>query len=234
MLIDAETAPRRALARLLAAHLGPLSNAADGPPVIIESVCVREALDLPADDPAASRWDVVLLGSHDAGSVRAAIDTLRAAGVTAPVIAMIPAMEQGETDAPWPPAVTVTARPARLATLVALVRAALSGPDNASPTDDFDLGPFHCAPGTRTLTDRNSGVVVGLTEKEAAILECLRAAGGPVPRDDLLARVWGYGEGIDTHTLETHIHRLRRKIEPDPRHPTMLLTEDTGYRLDGG
>jgi hypothetical protein len=71
-----------------------------------------------------------------------------------------------------------------------------------------------------------------LTEKEAAILNRLmRAEGAIISKAALLADVWGYGPNVSTRTLETHIHRLRRKIEPDPRRPRRLLTEEGGYRF---
>jgi DNA-binding response OmpR family regulator len=71
-----------------------------------------------------------------------------------------------------------------------------------------------------------------LTEKEAAILERLtRADGAVIAKSTLLAEVWGYGPTVSTRTLETHIHRLRRKIEADPARPRRLLTESGGYRL---
>jgi hypothetical protein len=71
-----------------------------------------------------------------------------------------------------------------------------------------------------------------LTEKEAAILHRLTQAGGAIiSKAALLADVWGYGPNVSTRTLETHIHRLRRKIEADPRRPLRLLTEEGGYRL---
>lgn len=75
--------------------------------------------------------------------------------------------------------------------------------------------------------------IIRLTEKERDILLILRAAqGGVVTRDHLLHTVWGYGAGIETHTLETHIYRLRNKIENDPGRAQLLLTEGDGYRLN--
>ncbi len=74
------------------------------------------------------------------------------------------------------------------------------------------------------------GPTTRLTEKETAILVHLyRAAGAPVGRDDLLSAVWSYAETVQTHTLETHIYRLRQKIEKDPSFPQILLTVDEGY-----
>lgn len=71
-----------------------------------------------------------------------------------------------------------------------------------------------------------------LTEKETNILKFLyRAPDGVVPRDVLLHEVWGYNAGVTTHTLETHIYRLRQKIEPDPSNARLLVTESGGYRL---
>ncbi len=75
-------------------------------------------------------------------------------------------------------------------------------------------------------------VNIQLTEKEAAILERLaKGRGAIIPKATLLAEVWGYGPNVSTRTLETHIHRLRRKIETEPGRPKKLLTEAGGYRL---
>ncbi|KAF2992592.1 winged helix-turn-helix domain-containing protein [Methylocystis sp. MJC1] len=72
-----------------------------------------------------------------------------------------------------------------------------------------------------------------LTEKETAILDRLmQARGAAVSKAELLADVWGYGPNVSTRTLETHIHRLRKKVERDPRRPRKLRTEDGGYRIE--
>ena len=76
------------------------------------------------------------------------------------------------------------------------------------------------------------GRKVRLTEKETNILKYLyRAQGKPVARDELLSEVWGYNATVTTHTLETHIYRLRQKVEPDPANARLLLTDAGGYRL---
>ena len=76
---------------------------------------------------------------------------------------------------------------------------------------------------------------VRLTEKETNILKYLYRAGGKaVAREELLAEVWGYNAAVTTHTLETHVYRLRQKIEPDPANARILITEAGGYRLQAG
>src|SRR5437773_1976757 len=73
---------------------------------------------------------------------------------------------------------------------------------------------------------------VRLTEKETAILRFLYRAGQlPVSRETLLQEVSGYNSGVTTHTLETHIYRLRQKIEKDAANPEILVTEAGGYKL---
>lgn len=81
---------------------------------------------------------------------------------------------------------------------------------------------------SRSVLDGAGGALVRLTAKEAAILSRLhRAAGQVVARETLLDEVWGYGAGIDTHTLETHIYKLRRKLGGG-----VLVSENGGYKLD--
>jgi DNA-binding response OmpR family regulator len=123
------------------------------------------------------------------------------------------------------PAVTL-AKPVRLGALLARVEEAL----RAAPSAAVALGGWRFDPAARVLED-GSGRKVRLTDKETAILEHLNHAGGVVARETLLAEVWGYSAAVTTHTLETHIYRLRRKIETDPANATLLITEPGGYRL---
>lgn len=122
--------------------------------------------------------------------------------------------------------VLALAKPVRLGALLARVDEALRAP----PISGHALGPWRFDPAARLLLGAD-GRRVRLTDKEAAILEHLRRAGGVVVREALLAEIWGYSAAVTTHTLETHIYRLRRKIESDPANATLLLTEAGGYRL---
>jgi DNA-binding response OmpR family regulator len=120
----------------------------------------------------------------------------------------------------------VIPKPVRLASLIAALREVLERRE-AAPAR---IGPWRFDPAVRLLEDK-AGNRVRLTAKEVAILSVLRQAGAVVSRDRLLAEVWGYSAAVTTHTLETHIYRLRRKIEPDPGRATLLVTEAGGYRL---
>ena len=101
----------------------------------------------------------------------------------------------------------------------------------ASEDAVFTIGPYTFRPSSKLLMNPKGGKV-RLTEKETAILRFLYRAGKHVVgRDVLLREVWGYNSNVTTHTLETHIYRLRQKIEDDPAHATILVTDAVGYRL---
>ncbi|MGH1478214.1 MAG: response regulator transcription factor [Geminicoccales bacterium] len=122
-------------------------------------------------------------------------------------------------------------KPFRLGVLLARVRAQLR---QFELSDDatFPIGPYAFRPSAKTLTNNETEKKVHLTEKETAILKYLYRMGDrAVPRDVLLDEVWGYNAGVTTHTLETHIYRLRQKVEPDPTNAQILVTEPGGYRL---
>lgn len=96
----------------------------------------------------------------------------------------------------------------------------------------FTVGPYAFHPAAKMLTNNDNDRKIRLTEKETAILKFLYRAGGKVvSRDTLLDEVWGYNAGVNTHTLETHVYRLRQKIEPDPQQNSIFVTEPGGYRL---
>jgi DNA-binding response OmpR family regulator len=122
----------------------------------------------------------------------------------------------------------IAIRPVRFADLLARIRARLRAQDAER---SIAIGPYVFRLEQHELIAAD-GARVALTEKEAALLARLvRAKGAVTPRDVLLRDVWGYGPSVATRTLETHIHRLRRKIEADPARPSLLVTEPGGYRL---
>lgn len=124
------------------------------------------------------------------------------------------------------------AKPFRLNELLARLRAQLRVFDNSEDAV-FTIGPYQFRPVAKLLMEPARNRKIRLTEKESAILKYLYRAGGrAVSRQVLLNEVWGYNSSVTTHTLETHIYRLRQKIEPDPAQARLLLTEGGGYRLD--
>jgi len=121
-------------------------------------------------------------------------------------------------------------KPYRLAVLLARIRAQLRSHEHSEGAV-FRLGPYEFRPSNKLLVDAQQRKI-RLTEKETNILKYLYRAGEkPVSREELLTEVWGYNAGVTTHTLETHVYRLRQKIEPDPGMAKILLTEAGGYRL---
>ena len=122
------------------------------------------------------------------------------------------------------------AKPFKFPVLLARIRAQLRQHEQSEDAV-FNIGPYTFRPSVKMLTD-DGGRKIRLTEKETSILKYLyRASDQVVPRDVLLHEVWGYNAGVTTHTLETHIYRLRQKIEPEPSAARLLLTESGGYRL---
>lgn len=130
-----------------------------------------------------------------------------------------------------PPAgvAAVLAKPVRLDDLAGLMRGLARGADRAEK-----WGPFDVLLGSRLLVERKSGREIRLTEIETALVDTLlKAEGKPVPREALLRAVWGYRPGITTRTLETHVYRLRKKVERVPAKARLLITTGNGYVLCG-
>lgn len=121
-------------------------------------------------------------------------------------------------------------KPFKFAVLLARIRAQLRQHEHSEDAV-FNVGPYVFQPSAKQMTDA-AGKRIRLTEKETNILKfLLRSADQVVSRDVLLHEVWGYNSNVTTHTLETHIYRLRQKIEPDPSNASLLVTESGGYRL---
>ena len=121
-------------------------------------------------------------------------------------------------------------KPFRFPVLLARIRAQLRQHEQSEDAV-FQLGPYTFKPAMKLL-ETEDAKKIRLTEKETNILKYLyRAQDGVVAREVLLHEVWGYNAGVTTHTLETHIYRLRQKIEPDPANVRLLVTESGGYRL---
>lgn len=155
---------------------------------------------------------------------------MRRMGVNAPIILLTVAdtdadiilgFDSGAND--------YVTKPCKLPVLVARLRAQLRQHD-LSEHAALTIGPYSFLPGTKTLVDSRTDKRINLTEKEAAILKYLiRSEGKSVPSEVLLRDVWGYRPGLATHTLETHVYRLRQKMESDPADPKILVSVPRGY-----
>jgi DNA-binding response OmpR family regulator len=162
---------------------------------------------------------------------REAVRILRRNGFKAPIIMLtghdtdsdtILGLESGAND--------YLTKPFRFAVLLARIRAQLRQHETSEDAV-FTIGPYTFRPSSKVLLNPK-GSKVRLTEKETSILRYLYRAGQrPVSREALLQEVWGYNSGVTTHTLETHIYRLRQKIEKDAAAPAILVTESRGYKL---
>lgn len=179
-----------------------------------------------------SHVDLVLLdvGLPDMDG-REACRLMRKAGVKVPIVMLTGADTDSDTilglDAGANDYVT---KPFRFGVLLARIRAHLRSHEQSEDAV-FKIGPYSFRPSAKMITDA-AEKKIRLTEKETAILKFLYRAGAKVVgRDVLLTEVWGYNSGVTTHTLETHIYRLRQKIEADPSNAEILVTEAGGYRL---
>lgn len=162
---------------------------------------------------------------------REAVKLLRKGGFKSPIIMLtghdtdsdtILGLEAGAND--------YIPKPFKFAVLLARIRAQLRQHEQSEDAV-FTIGHYSFRPAQKLLVEED-GSKVRLTEKETAILKYLyRADQKVITRDVLLEEVWGYNSGVTTHTLETHIYRLRQKIEKEPSNATLLVTESGGYKL---
>ncbi|MEC8037679.1 MAG: response regulator transcription factor [Pseudomonadota bacterium] len=220
LLVDDDPALRETLAEQLGFHeeytVGQAENGAEA----------VKAID-------ADHFDAIVLdvGLPDMDG-RDLCKLMRRRGVKAPIIMLtgqdsdadaILGLDAGAND--------YITKPFRFNVFMARIRAQLRTHEQS---DDavFNVGPYAFLPAAKMLTNSETDRKIRLTEKETAILKFLYRAGGKVvSRDTLLDEVWGYNAGVNTHTLETHVYRLRQKIEPDPQQNVILITEPGGYKL---
>ena len=162
---------------------------------------------------------------------REAVKILRRDGFKSPILLLtghdsdsdeILGLESGAND--------YVTKPFRFSVLLARIRAQLRQHDQSEDVV-FTIGPYSFQPAAKILESADGGKV-RLTDKETSILKYLYRQGPKtITRDVLLKEVWGYNNRVTTHTLETHIYRLRQKIERDPSNARLLVTEEGGYRL---
>lgn len=208
--------------------------------VIVEQLSLYEEFDVLQEASATkgietARGAMIDLIVMDVGlpdmDGREAVKLLRKSGFKAPIIMLtghdtdsdtILGLEAGAND--------YVTKPFKFAVLLARMRAQLRQHEQSEDAT-FVVGPYTFKPSQKLLLDSNGGKV-RLTEKEASIIKYLYRTGGKVvSRDTLLEEVWGYNSGVTTHTLETHVYRLRQKIENDPSNASILVTESGGYKL---
>jgi DNA-binding response OmpR family regulator len=220
LIVDDDAALRHSLAEQLQLHEEFLAD---------QAPTASEALEM----AKAQYFDAILLdvGLPDMDG-RELCRVMRRAGVRAPILMltgadgeadMILGLDSGAND--------YITKPFRLSVLLARLRAQLRQHE-LSEDAVFTIGPYTFRPSVKTLVDDAKRKKVRLTEKETAILKYLYRAGDKIiGREVLLNEVWGYNSGVTTHTLETHVYRLRQKIERDPGKAEILVTEPGGYRL---
>ncbi|HAY48708.1 MULTISPECIES: response regulator transcription factor [Thalassospira] len=197
-----------------------------------ECVVAKSGADA-LDAAKESYFDVILLdvGLPDMDG-RDVCKLMRRAGVKSPIIMLTGAnsdsdtilgLESGAND--------YVTKPFRLNVLLARIRAHIRQHEQSEDAV-FVIGPYSFQPSAKILIETATEKKVRLTEKETSILKFLfRAGDKPVTRETLLDEVWGYNAGVTTHTLETHVYRLRQKIEKDPSNAAILITEPGGYKL---
>ncbi|MCE8000783.1 MAG: response regulator transcription factor [Rhodobiaceae bacterium] len=219
LIVDDDDALRDSLVEQLALHEEFTCTA---------TTCAAEGIE----HVRGNHVDIVLLdvGLPDMDG-REACRLMRKGGLKAPVIMLTGAdsdsdtilgLEAGAND--------YVTKPFRFGVLLARIRAHLRQHEQSEDAV-FKIGPYTFKPSAKMLVD-DGDKKVRLTEKETAILKFLYRTGvKTVGRDVLLHEVWGYNSGVTTHTLETHIYRLRQKIERDPSNAELLVTEAGGYKL---
>src|ERR1700743_1155583 len=218
LLVDDDTMLRSSLAEQLAA---------EGEYAPVEAGSVAGGREKARD--GLYEFMILDVGLPD-GDGRKLCATLREDGITCPIVLLtaadsdadtIEGLESGAND--------YITKPFRFAVLMARVHAHLRSHGHSEEAQ-YRIGPYTFRPSAKLLID-DASKKTRLTEKETNILKFLHRSGETVQRETLLHEVWGYNPAVTTHTLETHIYRLRQKIETNPGQARILVTESGGYRL---
>jgi len=218
LLVDDDVMLRSSLAEQLAA---------EDSYTVVEAGSCAEARDKAAD--GLYEFMILDIGLPD-GDGRMLCRGLREAGVSCPIILLTAAESDADTiEGLQAGANDYVTKPFRFAVLMARVHAHLRSHGHSEDAQ-YRIGPYTFRPSAKLLIDE-AAKKIRLTEKETNILKFLHRSGETVPRETLLHEVWGYNPAVTTHTLETHIYRLRQKIEIDPSRARLLVTESGGYRL---
>ena len=220
LLVDDDDALRATLAEQLALHEDfRTTSAGDGAGAL---ECV-----------SGGHFDVILLdvGLPDMDG-RDVCRLIRRKGVHTPIIMLtalesdadiILGLDSGAND--------YLAKPFRLGVLLARIRAQIRQHETNEDAA-FIVGPYSFRPGARLMTHNETQKQISLSDKECAILKHLyRASDTVVGCEALYGEIWGHALPLATHTLQTHIYRLRQKIEPEPGKPRILISEAGGYRV---
>ncbi len=221
LVVEDDVALRQALDEQFALHAEFVLDFTDSAGAAIDKITTGTAPDLVLLD----------IGLPDQDG-RETCKILRQKGLNAPIIMltgattdadMILGLDAGAND--------YVTKPFRFGVLLARIRAQLRQYETTGQAE-LTIGPYLFRP-TLKILEQAGGAKIRLTEKETGILRyLLRTAGQVVSREQLLHEVWGYNAQVTTHTLETHIYRLRQKIELDPSDTKILLTAEGGYRLN--
>ncbi len=220
LLVDDDNALRRSLAEQLRLQ---------GEYTTVEAETGGKALEAAKSE----YFDAILLdvGLADMDG-REVCRLLRRSGVKSPIIMLTAA--QSDADIIWgldSGANDYVAKPFRLSVLLARLRAQLRQHERSEDAV-FTIGPYTFRPSDKLLIHNETIKKIHLTEKETSILKYLYWSDTKlVRRETLLREVWGYNARVTTHTLETHVYRLRQKIEADPSNAEFLVTGPGGYRL---
>lgn len=177
---------------------------------------------LPQDDEN-SLIDMIILDERAQD-----LKTLRAHHPNTPIILL---QKDGDDSVESSVLNQVIFKPLSLEGLLNQIQAGINLVDN-SEAGYLNFNRYELRPLQKEIYNERNGETIKLTEKEVAIIKFLyKNKDKIVSKNDLLQEVWGYSPDVSTHTIETHIYRLRQKVEHEDTSAQLIVTEDGGYKL---